>query len=123
MKRVPIVRVKRVHASTTVRLLAGCLLALAAAAACSDGAEDRKADCAKISSALAKTSDPTADQVLDALRAIRPGLKDDDLAEQVDTVLDSGGKDTMSDEETFRFAKATEEIRDTCRRERGALTG
>ncbi|TMQ94394.1 hypothetical protein ETD83_24035 [Actinomadura soli] len=92
-------------------------------AGCSDGAEDRKADCAKISSALAKTPDPTADQVLDALRAIRPGLKDDDLAEQVDTVLASGGKDTMSDEETFRFARATEEIRSTCRRERAALSG
>ena len=114
-------RVKRVHASTTGCLLAVCLLALTAA--CSDGAENRKADCAKISSALSKTSDPTADQVLDALRAIRPGLKDDDLAEQVDTVLDSGGKDAMSDEETFRFAKATEEIRDTCQRERGTLTG
>ncbi|MFI0370223.1 hypothetical protein ACH35V_20325 [Actinomadura sp. 1N219] len=111
---------KRVHASTALCLaLAGGLVLTA----CSDGAADRKADCAKISSALAKTRDPSAEQVLDALRKVRPDLKDDDLAEQVDTVIASGGKDRMSDEETFRFAKATEEIRDTCRQERATLSG
>ncbi|WUI00467.1 hypothetical protein OHR68_01165 [Spirillospora sp. NBC_00431] len=109
---------KRTYASPVLALAACCL---ALVAGCSDGAEDRKADCAKISSALAKTRDPTAEQVLDALREVRPALKDDDLAGRVDTVIKSGGKDTMSDEETFRFAQATEEIRETCRRR--ALNG
>ncbi|MGH3243369.1 MAG: hypothetical protein ACRDNL_23520 [Spirillospora sp.] len=92
-------------------------------AGCSDGAEDRKADCAKITSAFAKTPDATAEQVLDALRKVRPALKDDELAGKVDTVIASGGKEHMSDKETFEFAQATEEIRDTCRRERAAVSG
>lgn len=99
---------------------------------CSNGEEDRRADCAKISSALSATADPSAEQVLDALRRVRPALKDDDLADQVDTVIASGAKDIasggkdvgsdggsdggekMSPEETLRFAEAAERIRETC---------
>ncbi|TDB82018.1 hypothetical protein E1264_31925 [Actinomadura sp. KC216] len=111
---------KRAYASTILCLALGGGPVLAG---CSDGAAERKADCAKISSALATTRDPTAEQVLDALRKVRPELKNDDLAEQVDTVIASGGKDRMSDEETFRFARATEEIRSTCRQEPAAFGG
>ncbi|TDC94608.1 hypothetical protein [Actinomadura sp. 7K507] len=89
---------------------------------CSNGAEDRKADCAKISSALSRTADPSAEQVLAALREVRPDLKDDELTEQVDTVIDSGGKDfdsgggnEMSGEEQLRFAEAAEKIREACK--------
>lgn len=96
------------------RVYALALCLCLALSACSDGAEDRKADCARISAALSKTPDPSAEQVLDALREVRPDLKDDDLADQVDTVITAAGKDTMSDEETFRFAEATERIRGTC---------
>ncbi|MGP4024761.1 hypothetical protein [Actinomadura sp. 3N407] len=88
---------------------------------CSNSAEDQKADCARIASALSETADPNAEQVLAALRKVRPTLKDDDLAEHVDTVIASGGKDVasggehpMSDEETLRFAEAAEKIRDAC---------
>ncbi|MFI0405217.1 hypothetical protein [Actinomadura sp. 3N508] len=106
---------KRAYASVVLCLALGGGPVLVG---CSDGAAERKADCAKISAALARTPDPSAEQVLDALRKVRPDLQDDDLAEQVDTVIASGGKDRMSDEETFRFAQATEEIRSTCRQER-----
>ncbi|MFG2087646.1 MULTISPECIES: hypothetical protein [unclassified Spirillospora] len=94
----------------TYVLLGLCLVL----SACSNGEGNRKADCAKISSALSETPDPSADQVLAALREVRPKLKDDDLADQVDTVIASGGKDRMSDEETLRFAEAAEKIRDAC---------
>ena len=95
--------------------LSGCV-----ASACSNGEEDRKADCAKITSALSRTSDPSAREVLDALREVRPDLKDDELADQVDTVIAAGSKDLsgdgdkISDEEALRFAEAAEKIRATC---------
>ncbi|MEU8800509.1 hypothetical protein [Spirillospora sp. NPDC048819] len=102
---------KRAYVVPGLGVSLGLCLALSA---CSNGAEDKKADCAKISSALSATPDPSAEQVLATLRKVRPSLKDDDLADQVDTVIASGGKDKMSDEETLRFAEAAEKIRDAC---------
>lgn len=102
---------KRAYVVPGLGVSLGLCLALSA---CSNSAEDKKADCAKISSALSATPDPSAEQVLATLRKVRPSLKDDDLADQVDTVIASGGKDKMSDEETLRFAEAAEKIRDAC---------
>lgn len=109
---------KRAYAGIGIAVSVGLCLTLPG---CSDGEQDRRADCAKISSALSATADPSAEQVLDALRRVRPGLEDDDLAEHVDDVIAYGAKDLasdgrgkMSDEEALRFAEAAERIRDAC---------
>ncbi|GAA0599128.1 hypothetical protein [Actinomadura livida] len=109
---------ERAHAGIGIAVSLGLCLVLPG---CSDGEEERKADCAKISSALSATADPSAEQVLEALREVRPGLEDDEIAEHVDTVIASGAKDLasdgkaeMSDDEALRFAEAAERIRDAC---------
>ncbi|TDB93448.1 hypothetical protein [Actinomadura sp. 7K534] len=109
---------ERAHAGIGIAVSLGLCLVLPG---CSDGEEERRADCAKISSALSATADPSAEQVLEALRKVRPGLEDDEIAEHVDTVIASGAKDLasdgkaeMSDDEALRFAEAAERIRDAC---------
>lgn len=106
-----------------VAALALCLLV----PGCSGGGGDhRKADCAKITAALrtpAKSDDVQG--IIDALRRVRPKLKDDHLAGQVDVVLDVGaklkksggdetGRNLLSDSEAIRFSKATDDITKTC---------
>ncbi|MBO2462977.1 hypothetical protein [Actinomadura violacea] len=90
------------------------------------GGDHRKADCAAITGALrtpAKSDDVQG--IIDALRRVRPKLKDDHLAKEVDVVLDVGdklrkrggdesGKNLLSDSEAVRFTKATDDITTTC---------
>lgn len=126
-----IVGVKRAHAVPRLAALGACLvLSGCVLSGCSDAEEDRRADCTKITAALARTADPSARDVLAALREVRPDLKDDELADQVDTViasgskdLSSGGGDGVSDEEALRFAEAAERIRETCGASRAAGSG
>ncbi|GAA0261295.1 hypothetical protein GCM10009527_066620 [Actinomadura nitritigenes] len=105
-----------------VAVLALCLLV----PGCSGGGDHRKADCAKITAALRTPSESDDVQgIIGALRRVRPELKDDHLAGQVDVVLDvgaklkkSGGDETggklLSDSEALRFSKATDDITKTC---------
>ncbi|WP_173098642.1 hypothetical protein [Actinomadura verrucosospora] len=90
------------------------------------GGDHRKADCAAITAALrtpAKSDDVQG--IIDALRRVRPKLKDDHLAKEVDVVLDVGdklkkrggdesGENVLSDSEAVRFTKATDDITTTC---------
>ncbi|KAB2362886.1 hypothetical protein [Actinomadura montaniterrae] len=93
---------------------------------CSGGGDQRKADCAKITAALRTPSRSDDVQgIIDALRRVRPKLKDDHLAKEVDVVLDVGaklkknggdetGRNLLSDSEAIRFSKATDDITETC---------
>ncbi|MEU9018743.1 hypothetical protein [Actinomadura sp. NPDC048394] len=90
------------------------------------GGNHRKADCAKITAALRTPSRSDDVQgIIDALRRVRPKLKDDHLAKEVDVVLDVGaklkksggdetGRNLLSDSEAIRFSKATDDITETC---------
>ncbi|HEU5032506.1 MAG TPA: hypothetical protein VFV01_46830 [Spirillospora sp.] len=102
--------------------LALCLLV----PGCSGGGDHRKADCAEITAALRTPSRSDDVQgIIDALRRVRPKLKDDHLAKEVDVVLDVGaklkksggdetGRNLLSDSEAIRFSKATDDITGTC---------
>jgi hypothetical protein len=99
-----------------------CLLATG----CSGGGDHRKADCTRITAALRSPSRSDDVQgIIDALRRVRPKLKDDHLAKEVDVVLDVGaklkksggdetGRNLLSDSEAIRFSKATDDITETC---------
>ncbi|MDL4814831.1 hypothetical protein [Actinomadura opuntiae] len=90
---------------------------------CSGGGDHRKADCAKLTSALRTQNDVPG--IITALRKVRPELKDDHLAKEVDIVLDVGakleknggdeaGKNFLTESETIRFTQATDDITRTC---------
>ncbi|GAA2148107.1 hypothetical protein [Actinomadura napierensis] len=93
---------------------------------CSGGGDHRKADCSKITTALrAQSGSDDVQGIIGALRKVRPKLKDDHLAKEVDIVLDVGakleknggneaGKNFLSESETVRFTQATDDITKTC---------
>ena len=87
-----------------VAVLALCLLV----PGCSGGGDHRKADCAKITAALRTPSESDDVQgIIGALRRVRPELKDDHLAGQVDVVLDVGAKLKKSGGEKQMQGKTT----------------